>query len=70
MNVNHYTLLKEEYIEEMNGTAYLLTHNKTKAKVMLVQNDDNNKVLRIIFHNKNFRFPWDIGCEEPYASQI
>ena len=32
--------------------------------------DDNTKVLRIIFPDKNFRFPWDIGCEEPYASQI
>ena len=36
MNVNNYTLLKEEYIEEMNGTAYLLSHNKTKARVVLV----------------------------------
>ena len=49
MNVNNYTLLKEEYIEEMNGTAYLLSHNKTKARVMLVKNDDNNKVFTIGF---------------------
>ena len=49
MKVNNYTLLKEEYIEEMNGTAYLLSHDKTKAKVMLVKNDDNNKVFTIGF---------------------
>ena len=49
MNVNNYTLLKEEYIEEMNGTAYLLSHNKTKARVVLVKNDDNNKVFTIGF---------------------
>lgn len=49
MNVNNYTLLKEEQIEEMNGTAYLLSHNKTKARVMLVKNDDSNKVFTIGF---------------------
>ena len=32
--------------------------------------DDNDKILRIIFPDTNFRFPWDIGCEEPYANQI
>ncbi|MDE5777013.1 MAG: insulinase family protein, partial [Lachnospiraceae bacterium] len=49
MQVNNYTVLKEEYIEEMNGTAYLLSHNKTKAKVMLIKNDDKNKVFTIGF---------------------
>lgn len=49
MNVNNYTVLKEEYIEEMNGTAYLLSHDKTKARVMLVKNDDTNKVFTVGF---------------------
>lgn len=49
MNIKNYTLLKEEAIEEMNGTAYLLEHDKTKAKVLLVLNDDKNKVFNIGF---------------------
>ncbi|MDO5155221.1 MAG: insulinase family protein [Eubacteriales bacterium] len=49
MQIQNYTVLKEEFIEEVNGTAYLLSHDKTKAKVMLVKNDDNNKVFTIGF---------------------
>ena len=49
MNVKHYTMLKEERIAEVNGTAYLLEHDKTKAHVMLVLNDDKNKVFNIGF---------------------
>ncbi|MDF2879985.1 MAG: hypothetical protein K0R54_542 [Clostridiaceae bacterium] len=26
--------------------------------------------LRIIFPDKNFKFPWEEGCNEPYKSQI
>lgn len=36
MDIKNYTLLKEEEIEEMNGTAYMLEHDRTKAKVLLV----------------------------------
>lgn len=36
MDIKNYTLLKEEAIEEMNGTAYMLEHDRTKAKVLLV----------------------------------
>lgn len=49
MKIQNYTVLKEEKIEEMNGTAYLLTHDKTKARVLLVLNDDTNKVFHIGF---------------------
>lgn len=49
MDIANYTLLKEEQIVEVNGTAYLLEHNKTKARVMLVLNDDTNKVFNIGF---------------------
>ncbi len=49
MNIKNYTLLKEEQITEVNGTAYLLQHDKTKARVMLVLNEDNNKVFNIGF---------------------
>lgn len=49
MQIENYTLLKEEQIEEVNGTAYLLEHDKTKAHVLLVLNDDKNKVFNIGF---------------------
>lgn len=49
MDIRNYTVLKEEQIEELNGTAYLLQHDKTKARVLLVMNDDTNKVFNIGF---------------------
>lgn len=49
MDINNYILLKQENIEELNGSAYLLEHEKTKARVLLVLNDDNNKVFNIGF---------------------
>ena len=49
MNIKNYTVLKKEYIEEVNGDAYLLEHDKTKARVLLVKNDDRNKVFNIGF---------------------
>ncbi|MGN0242746.1 MAG: insulinase family protein [Lachnospiraceae bacterium] len=44
-----YTLLIKEEIEEMKGTGYLLQHNKTKARIVLVANEDDNKVFHIGF---------------------
>lgn len=49
MEIKNYTLLKEEKIEELNGMAYLLQHDKTKARVLLVVNEDTNKVFNIGF---------------------
>lgn len=49
MDVKNYTLLKEEYIEEVNGNVYLLEHDNTKAHVMVIKNDDTNKVFQIGF---------------------
>jgi hypothetical protein len=49
LNIDNYTLIKKEDISEVNGTAYLLEHNKTKAKVLYVKNDDKNKVFYIGF---------------------
>lgn len=49
MDINNYILLKEEKIDELNGDAYLLEHEKTKARVLLIVNDDNNKVFNIGF---------------------
>ncbi len=44
-----YLLEKEEALPEMNGTGYLLRHNKTKARVVVVVSEDKNKVFHIGF---------------------
>ncbi|MBD8972230.1 MAG: insulinase family protein, partial [Clostridiales bacterium] len=49
VEIKNYTILKQEMIKELNGTAYLLQHDKTKARVLVVQNEDNNKVFHIGF---------------------
>lgn len=44
-----YKILTSEDIPEVNGTGYILEHIKTKARVMLIENDDSNKVFTIGF---------------------
>ncbi len=47
--VKAYKLIKKEDIRDLNSTGYLLEHIKTGAKVMVLENDDNNKVFNIGF---------------------
>lgn len=47
--LKNYTVLKEEEIPEVNGKGYILSHNKTKARVLIIENDDDNKVFTIGF---------------------
>jgi len=44
-----YELKKKEFLEELNGTGYILEHKKTKARVVVVSNEDENKVFNIGF---------------------
>ncbi len=44
-----YTLLEKRKIRELNSDGYLLKHNKTGARVVLLENDDDNKVFYIGF---------------------
>ena len=44
-----YDLLDMEYIKGLDATGCLLIHKKTKAKVALLLNDDDNKVFNIAF---------------------
>lgn len=44
-----YRLIKEEYIPELQSMSYLAEHKKTKARVFLMENDDENKVFTIGF---------------------
>ena len=48
MNKN-YTVVKEMFIEEIHSQATLLKHNKSGARLLLLANDDDNKVFQVGF---------------------
>jgi len=48
-DLKEYTLLKDEMIEDVGTRGYLLRHNKSNARIMLLANDDKNKVFNIAF---------------------
>ena len=50
MNAEHckaYTLLQEQQIDDIHAHGYLLRHNKSGARVLLLENEDDNKVFNI-----------------------
>ena len=52
MNAEHckaYTLLQEQQIDDIHAHGYLLRHNKSGARVLLLENEDDNKVFNIAF---------------------
>lgn len=49
-----YTFISNEFIEELASTAVLMQHKKTKARFFLLINDDNNKVFSIGFRTPAF----------------
>ncbi|MCD8023737.1 MAG: insulinase family protein [Lachnospiraceae bacterium] len=44
-----YELLQHEWIEDIRSDGYLLRHKKSGARVLVLQNDDENKVFNIAF---------------------
>ena len=52
MNVEElssYEILEKRKIADINSVGYLMRHKKTKARVALLSNDDENKVFYIGF---------------------
>ena len=52
MNLNEvtaYKVIQEKKLTDIRSTGYLLRHIKTGARVMLIENDDENKVFNIAF---------------------
>lgn len=49
LNCKAYELLQKEEINELDSTGYLLRHKKTGARVVLMENEDENKVFHIGF---------------------
>ena len=44
-----YEVLKQEHLSDIRSEGWLLRHKKTGARVMLIENDDENKVFNIAF---------------------
>lgn len=47
--LENYQVIINKHIEEMNSDAWLLKHKKTGARIVLLSNDDDNKVFNIGF---------------------
>ena len=60
-NVKNYSLVEKRTVKDINSEVYYLTHNKTKAKVLLIENDDNDKTFGI-----GFRTPPVDNCGTPH----
>ncbi|MBP3568786.1 MAG: insulinase family protein [Lachnospiraceae bacterium] len=48
-NLSAYTLIKTEELPDLKGTGYYLRHKKSGARVVWVENEDDNKVFSIAF---------------------
>lgn len=46
---SEYTLMEERELKDINSKGYVLRHNKSGARIILVENDDNNKTFSIGF---------------------
>ena len=44
-----YTLEDRTSLKELNATGYIIRHNKTKARIVVISNEDDNKVFTIGF---------------------
>lgn len=44
-----YEIVKQENLTDIHSVGWLLRHKKTGARVMLVENEDENKVFNIVF---------------------
>ena len=48
-DLQQYEIIINKHIEDVNSNAYLLKHKKTGARVVILSNDDDNKVFNIGF---------------------
>ena len=46
-NLTAYEVVEEKQLDEMNATGTVLRHKKSGARVLLMENDDENKVFTI-----------------------
>ena len=48
-NLEAYTLIEKTDLADIGSVGYVLKHNKTGARIMLIENEDDNKVFNIAF---------------------
>ena len=48
-NIPAYEIVKQEKLTDIHSTGYLVRHKKTGARLVLIENDDENKVFSIAF---------------------
>ncbi len=48
-NIKEYTLQEKKELKDIDSIGYVLRHNKSGARVILIENDDNNKTFSIGF---------------------
>ena len=49
MQLSGFTVTKRDELPEINGEAYQMTHARSGARLLYLQNDDNNKAFSIAF---------------------
>ncbi|MCR5486720.1 MAG: insulinase family protein [Lachnospiraceae bacterium] len=60
-NVKEYKLLQKKEVKDLSSMGYLLQHKKSGARVLILENDDRNKVFYIAF-----RTPPEDSCGTPH----
>lgn len=48
-NIPAYEIVTQENLTDIHSTGYMLRHKKTGARLILIENDDENKVFSIAF---------------------
>lgn len=48
-DLNAYEIVKEEELTGIQAKGYLLRHKKSRARILLIEKDDSNKVFSIGF---------------------
>ena len=48
-NIRNYTLQEKKELKDIDSMGYVLRHDKSGARVILIENDDNNKTFSIGF---------------------
>lgn len=48
-NCEAYRIIEKQDLSDLNSLGYLLEHKKTKAKIVLIENEDDNKVFTVGF---------------------
>ena len=64
-DLSAYELVKEEELKGIKSRGMLLKHKKSGARILLIENDDTNKVFNIGFRRQTvpeYHISWNIPC--------